>query len=320
MAILQYDLSEFCDVQHLPSPANSDAPFPSLSPDQKVMAWLFRLAMKNRSQEASLSLTESISELLEVPAGCKDDWHTISNICGHSVEDFISAGAPLPLTCAEIDHFRRNHRDMNCITGRDFLVGKSNLPSPLSELYGIYLHRARIDTESALFVAQATGSTRIARIMGDLLAIGGFANGHECISYLTATYSVPAAFDTSDLIDAANYEASRRLAMSIDHPAHLLKLSPDEISILANDIVENFAMAATDFLEKANLLSEARQDVARLPSAKQFITAIVERDLPVHQSWVGRICAAYSRIFPNWLCGVPEIEAIISQRRGILKQ
>lgn len=322
MATVQSSLFETFGVSRLPRPANTDEPLPSLSPDQKIMAWLFRSTVKTHSADPQKDYVaaDGFYDLMDRPPSSRDDWHTVTNLCGHPVDDFIAAGAALPLTCAEIDHFRRNHRETDCLAGRDFMAAKSELPSPLAELYGLYRHRARLDTEAALFVAQATGSTRIARIMGDLLAVGGFANGHECVSYLTMTYSVPAAFDTSDLIDAANHEASRRLAMSIDHPAHLLKLSPDEISILASEIVGNSVLSGPDFLEKANLLAEARQDVARLPVSKQFITAIVEHDLPVHQIWVARICAAYGRIFESWVSGIPEIDAIMDRQFDIQQQ
>ena len=232
------------------------------------------------------------------------------------MEDFAANGSGLPLTSAEIDHFRRNHREMDTLVSRDFLTAKTDLPSPLSELYGLYHHRSRLDTEAALFVAQATGSTRVARIMADMLAIGGFANGHECISHHAMTYSVPASFDTSELIDRANHEAARRLALPIDHPAHLLKLSPDEIGLLAANILENNIMQPCDFLEKANLLAEARQDVARLPNEKQFVTAIRERDVPANKTWVVRLCAAYARIFESWVAEKPEVQAIIGQQRS----
>ncbi len=36
-------------------------------------------------------------------------------------------------------------------------------------------------------------------------------------------------------------------------------------------------MSAPDFLEKANLLAESRQDVTRLPVDKHFTTAIINR-------------------------------------------
>ena len=227
-------------------------------------------------------------------------------------QGFTAAGASLPLTNAEIDHFRRNHRGTENHISRDFLAARTDLPSPLSELYGLYLHRCRVDAEAALFVAQSTGSTRVARTMADLLAIGSFANGLEHITYLGITYSVPAAFDTSDLIDQANHEASRRLALPIDHPAHLLKLNPDEISVLASRLAEHYVIPAADFLEKANLLTEARQDVTRLAVETHFTTAITEGDLPVKKLWVSRLCAAYTRIFEGWMAGVPEIEAALN--------
>ena len=43
------------------------------------------------------------------------------------------------------------------------------------------------------------------------------------------------------------------------------------------------------------------------------LTAIVERDLPVRQPWVARLCAAYARIFEGWIAGLPEIEAVLGQ-------
>lgn len=317
MATLQSGLIDTANVYNLPNPANSDDPDPALTSDQKIIAWLFRTKSK---AQGHLSVTDlrladrymgvSPSRLGETT----DDWHIVTNLCGHPIEDFLDAGIGLPLTAAEIDHFRRNHRGMDSFVSRDFLASKTDLPSPLAELYGLYRHRARLDSEATLFVAQATGSTRVARTMGDLLSIGGFANGHECISYLTMTYSVPASLDSSDLIDRANHEAARRLSLPIDHPAHLLKLSPDEIGLLAANIVERNVLSPTDFLEKANLLAEARQDVARLPVRKQFATAVGERDLPVTQPWVARICAAYARIFESWVAGLPEIDAALGQK------
>jgi len=293
-----------------PLPANTDEPLPALTSDQRIIAWLFRATSKRKMSQ----VLETGQRYIPARAGHSlDDWQTVANICGHQPDDFAAAGVGLPLSGAEIDHFRRNHREADYRVGRDFLASRTELPSPLAELYGLYRHRVRLDTEAALFIAQATGSTRVARIMADLLAIGSFANGHECVSYLTTTYAVPAAFDTSDLIDRANHEAARRLALPVDHPAHLLKLSPDEISVLATNIVERNAISTPDFLEKANLLAEARQDVNRLPTDKQFVTAIEEGDLPINQLWVTRICAAYVRIFEGWLTGLPEIDAIVRQ-------
>ncbi len=311
MATVRTSPHGILNVGRLPQPANTDTPSSSSGSDHRIIAWLFRSsAKKARTTPVSDPFPAyAKSRLTET----QDDWQTVANLCGHLAEDFSAAGVGLPLTGAEIDHFRRNHREADYRVGRDFLAARSELPSPLAELFGVYRHRVRLDTEAAFFVAQATGSTRVARIMADLLAIGGFANGHECVSHLTMTYAVPAAFDTSDLIDRANHEAARRLAMPIDHPAHLLKLSPDEISVLATNIAERHVMTPSEFLEKANLLAEARQDVNRLSREKQFTTAIEEGDLPLNMLWVTRICAAYVRIFDGWLTSLPEIEAIVHQ-------
>lgn len=291
-------------MNFVPQPANSDDPhaLPWVQ-NQKILEWLNRLAQPGLSLDALTRPLDRENKISIDPANkdhLVDDWQTITHLSGHGVSDFVNAKAPLPLTAAEIDHFRRNHRGTESHVNRDFLTANTDLASPLAELFGLYLYRARVDAEAALFVAQATGSTRVARVMADLLAIGAFANSLEYISYLSVTYSVPAAFDTSDLIDHANQEAARRLALSADHPAHLLKLTPDEIGVLASNIAEKHTLSATDFLEKANLLAEARQDVTRLPVEQHFLTAINERDLPVQESWVTRIGAAYSRVFENW--------------------
>lgn len=299
-------------MNQLPKPANSDEPNLDWGPNRKIIEWLSRMAQPGLSFESLIQPLNRQQKVSTSSAGSplSDDWQTVTAICGHAVNDFLAAGAALPLTSAEVDHFRRNHRGTENHISRDFLAAQTDLPSPLSELYGLYLHRARVDAEATLFVAQSTGSTRVARVMADLLAIGGFANGLEFISYLGLTYSVPVAFDTSDLIDRANHEAARRLALPASHPAHLLKMTPDEISILASHIAEQHALSAPDFLEKANLLAEARQDVTRLPVERHFSTAIIERDLPIQQLWVARLAAAYTRILESWVAGLSEIEAI----------
>jgi hypothetical protein len=291
--------------------SNDDPGAIAWSRNQKILEWLNRLTQPALAFD---TLGETFDRQDKVPVGpggplMSDDWLAVASICGHDVRDFIAAGASLPLTMAEVEHFRRNHRNTENHVNRDFLTARTDLPSPLAELYGLYMHRARIDAEAVLFMAQATGSTRVARIMADLLAIGSFANGLEYIHYLGLTYSVPAAFDTSDIIDCVNHEAARRLALPGSHPAHLLKLTPDELSMLAANMAEKNVLKAADFLEKSNLLSEARQDVTRLPTSQQFATSIIERDLPLDQAWVTRICAAYARIFENWVASVPEVVA-----------
>lgn len=300
----------------MPRAANNDEPIITTTwgQNQKVLAWLSRMSQAGLSFEAlgkPLDYQDKTSVGQSAATHLPDDWQMISAICGYTNSDFISAGTNLPLTSAEIDHFRRNHRGTESHVSRDFMTAKSDLPSPLAELYGLYLHRARVDSEATLFIAQATGSTRVARVMADLLSIGGFANGLEFISHMGLTYSVPAAFDTSDLIDRANHEAARRLAMPVSHPAHLLKLTHDEIGVLASNIAEKHTLSATAFLEKANLLAEARQDVTRLPTSQHFTTAIIEQDLPTSQGWTLRLCAAYARIFETWVAGLPEVDAVL---------
>lgn len=315
MAIIQSNLHPCSFPSSLPEPANNDDPAkPQATSDQRILSWLFRFSPRKKHNpptnkellsQAMEPFERSRRFLTERARKPVDDWQTVAQIMGVNVEDLVHAGVELPLSAAEIDHFRRNHREMDRSIGRDFLVARSELPSPVAELYGLYRHRARLDTEATLFVAQATGSVRTARIMADMLAIGAFAGGHEYLAHLTATYSVTAAFDTSDLIDRTADEALRRLALPIGNPSHLLKLSPDELSVLANNIVERNALAPGAFLEKANLLSEARQDVHRLPASKHLVTAIEEGDLPSTKTWVLRLCAAYARLIGAWVENIP---------------
>ncbi len=281
----------------------------------RLLEWLARLTQQGFSLE---TLNEHLDprEKTDVTLGGKtshiDDWMAVGHICGHSAQCLIDADVPLPLTAAEIDFFRRNHRGTENHISRDFLAAQTDLPSPLAEFYGLYRHRARIDAEAALFLAQSTGSTRVARIMADLLAIGAFANAFEGISHMGCTYSVSAAFDTSADIDRANLEAARRLALPSDHPSHLLKATPDELGVIATSIAGVNAANPATFLDKAQLLSVSRQDVNRLPENKHFATAIAERDLPVQTPWVARLAAAYGRIFPQWVAELPEVQAVLA--------
>jgi len=313
-------------LDHLPEPANSDAAMPAITADQKIISWLFRMTARTGNTPApkqdrpreSNPFAKSSRFLIARACRPTDDWQTVTSLIGHSAQDFLDAGLDLPLSAAEIDYFRRNHRETDRLVGRDFLAYRDEIPSPVAELYGLYRHRARLDTEATLFVAQGTGSTRTARVMADLLSIGAFASGHEVIAHLTTTYSVPAAFDTSDLIDRTCDEAERRLALPIDNPSHLLKMTPDEISVLANNIVERHVMDAFSFLEKANILAEARQDVEKIPTSKQFTTAFTQRDLPHDKAWVGRLYEAYSNIFPKWHPRPPQNEsARVSGRSSV---
>jgi len=295
--------------------ANNDTlPHESSSRSMRLLEWLTKVTQPGFSLDSLTRPSDLQAKTAATPIGelpHLDDWHAIAHICGHSLQDFIAAGTALPLTAAEIDYFRRNHRGTENHVSRDFLTAQSDLPSPLAELYGLYRHRARIDVEAALWIAQSTGSTRVARVMGDLLAIGAFANGLECVNYLGVTYSVSSAFDTALEIDRANLEAARRLALPADHPSHLLKLTPDEVGVLAASIAEKSTMTSAAFLEKSNLLAEARQDVNRLAVEQHFATAIVERDLPLQKAWGARLASAYGHVFPRWVAELPEIQAIV---------
>lgn len=280
----------------------------------RLLEWLSRLTQPGFSLDLLTQPYNQLDKSSATPIGehpQTGDWHVVAHICGHTPQDFIDAGGSLPLSAAEIDYFRRNHRGTENHISRDFLTAQTDLPSPLAELYGLYRHRGLIDAEAALFLAQSCGSVRVARIMSDLLAIGSFANGLEYVSYLGITYSVPAAFDTSAEIDRANMEAARRLALPADHPSHLLKLTPDELGVLAASIAERNALHADDFLDKSRLLAEARQDVNRLPVNQHFAMAVAEHDLPMDTPWMVRLAEAYTRLLPSWVVGLPEIQAVI---------
>jgi len=275
-----------------------------------LLEWLTRLRHPGFSCDPLPILSKCVSAIDKGPRA--DDWNAVTNICGYTLEDFFDAGAPLPLYAAEIDYIRRNHRGAEHHLSRDFRTAQTGLPSPLAELYGLYRQRASIDAEAALWVAQSTNSVRVASLMADMLAIGAFANGLEYVNDVGVSYSIPCAFDSSAEIDCANREAIRRLALPVDHPSHLLKLKPDELGVLAASIAERNALSPGDFLEKANLLSEARQDVTRLPARIHFSTVIVDRDLPMQTPWVARLVNAYARIFPEWIMGLPEVQALLA--------
>lgn len=286
-------------VMHpLPKPANTDTPASLWGHDHRLLTWLTRMA---RGQMGSTTPT-TVEAQGRLPFPPQDhDWQSVADICGYGLREYLAAGTDLPLRATEIEHFRRNHRGTENHVNRDFLTARNDLPSPLSELYGLYLHRIRLDAEAALFVAQATGSTRIAETMADLLAIGAFANAMDYVSHVSMTYSIAAAFDTSDILDRANHEAKRRLALPSGHPAHLLAMTPDDIAALAVNIANNNALTAADFLDKANLLAEARQDVNRLPVHQHFLTAYGEGDIPNEEAWGARLHQAYTRLFGRWL-------------------
>lgn len=235
------------------------------------------------------------------------DWLIVTSLSGHSRDEFMSAGTNLPLTAAEVAHFRRNHRDTDLGLARKFRKPNAELPESVQSLYLLYQERAYTDVEAALFIAQSSGSTRVARLMADLQAIGSFCNAHHVVHYNVQSYSVATAFDTSELIDVSNHEAASRLVMPVNHPAHLLKFSPEDIAALASLIVEKHMLSPTEFADKALMLAEARQDVNRFASPLRFRVAVLEEDLPSSKGWVRRIGLAYSRLFASWVADIPQL-------------
>lgn len=284
----------------MPEPANHDLSMVFSEP--KLLSWILRMSSKKRAAgakaDAAAGLMQELGTLGQLTP--EDDWQVIHSLCGYSMTHFAEAGVGIPLKAAEVEYFRRNHREMDMGLSRDFVSAKSNLPKPLCELYTLYRFRALMDAEASFFVCQATGSVRVAQTMADLQAIGGFAHGHEAIAYVSQTFSVATAFDTSEIIDLVNAECLRRMQLPIEDAEHLLKLTPDEMSVCAAGIVEAHLLTATEFLEKANLLAEARQDVNRLEASRQFATAVAENDIPLHKNWATRLMVAYSRIFHHW--------------------
>ncbi|MDD4616170.1 MAG: hypothetical protein PHW76_03520 [Alphaproteobacteria bacterium] len=287
------------------SPASARSPV--------LLEWVTKLAHPGLSLHHLTALPCAEHSIATDREPRASDWNAVAYVCGYAADSFSEAGGVLPLASAEIDYFRRNHRGTENHISRDFLTAQTDLPSPLAELYGLYRHRARIDAEAALWVAQSTTSFRVASVMADLLAIGAFANGLEYISYMGVTYSVPCAFDSSAEIDHANREAQRRLTLPPDHPSHLLKLRPDELGVLASSIAKENALTPAEFLEKANLLSEARQDVTRLPMDVHFATAIVERDIPLQFRWTVRLVNAFARRLPHWVMGIQEVQNLLNR-------
>ncbi|MEJ0063588.1 MAG: hypothetical protein WDO70_10450 [Alphaproteobacteria bacterium] len=270
-----------------------------LFPHDRLMALVQRLAKSQIDlQHIRSILPDEQAEGSRNNLATGDDWDAIKGVCGYGRDDFDGAGAPLPLTAAEIHHFCRNHRECDMSLGDQFAVMDGTLPESLEALYSVYSGQARVDAESTLFLAQASGVTRVARMMADLFALGGFNHADKSVFCEGRVYAVAAAFDTATVIDAANHEAAKRLALSADHPDHLLRLSPDDIGLLAAELVTRHRCNAEAFLKKANLLAEARQDVNRFSSKERLAKAIHEGDLPTDLAWVDRLLAAVRRIIP----------------------
>lgn len=244
------------------------------------------------------AVRQAVDARLDIADG--DDWRAVQSICGYRGEDFTAAGATLPLTAAAIQHFCRNHRECDMSLGGQFEALGNAMPEPLAILYSVYLSQTRLDAEGALFLAQASGSTRVAGIIADLLTIGAFNHGAASVHCEGRIFAVSAAFDTAAIIDATNREAEERLALPAGHNDHLLRLTPDAIGLLAMHLAAQHRLSAEALLEKSNRLAEARQDVNRLAPADRFITAVFENDLPAGESWVARILDAMRRIIPAW--------------------
>ena len=125
------------------SPANNDnnhAAPADWGQSDKLLEWLSRFSRTGLSfagLNQILDQSEKATVVSPQGSALADDWQTVANLSGHSISDFASAGASLPLTAAEIDHFRRNHRGTESHISRDFLSARSDLPSPLSEIYGL---------------------------------------------------------------------------------------------------------------------------------------------------------------------------------------
>ena len=146
--------------------------------------------------------------------------------------------------------------------------------------------------------------------MADMLAVGSFALADRAAQDLANVYAISAAFDTALLIDQANHEAACRLLLPIEHDDHLLKLAPDDIAALADQLLQRSLLPLDEFLEKAALLAEARADVNRYDAEKQFAEAMAQGDLPMDELWVQRICAGYARLLFPLVANLPELAVL----------
>ena len=241
------------------------------------------------------------------------DWEAIQAISGYGQSEFALAQSSLPLTAATIQHFCRNHRDCDASLAGQFEALNGDVPEALAVFYSIYHTQTRLDAEAALFLAQSSGTTRVARAMADLLTIGGFQNGDKSINCQGRIYAVAAAFDTAAVIDAANQEALARRTLAADDSEHLLQLSPDSVGLLAARLAETYRLAPLAFFRKANLLAEARQDVNRFTPHERFAVALYEGDLPISEAWVARLIAAMRAIVPGLVGNLPSRISDVTQ-------
>lgn len=286
-----------------------------MPPTEPRRDWLLKVVQRLTGQRldlASPAVQTAAAQALDARLAIEvtGDWEAIQAICGYGQNEFalaLSGGqAGLPLTAAAIQHFCRNHRDCDASLPGQFEALGCEVPAALAVFYSIYHTQTRFDAEAALFLAQSSGTTRVARTMADLLTIGGFQLGDKSINCEGRVYAVAAAFDTAAVIDAANQEALARLTLPADDPEHLLQLSPDAIGLLAARLAESTRMAPIAFFRKANLLAEARQDVNRFPAHERFAVALYEGDLPISESWVVRLIAAMRTVVPGLVGNLPQ--------------
>lgn len=291
----------------------------NVPPTEPRRDWLLKVVQRLTGQRldlASPAAQTAAAQALDARLAIEvtGDWDAIQAICGYGQSEFalaqsmLQSGAQssLPLTAAAIQHFCRNHRDCDVSLPGQFEALGCEVPAALAVFYSIYHTQTRFDAEAALFLAQSSGTTRVARTMADLLTIGGFQLGDKSINCEGRVYAVAAAFDTAAVIDAANQEALARLTLPADDPEHLLQLSPDSIGLLAARLAETYRLAPIAFFRKANLLAEARQDVNRFPAHERFAVALYEGDLPISEPWVARLIAAMRTVVPGLVGNLPQ--------------
>jgi hypothetical protein len=202
------------------------------------------------------------------------------------------------MTATEIKHYSHAHNAALSDIESAFLPSKFELPEILAHFYIRYLTQARRDCEAALFIAQATHSTRLPRLMADALAVGAFEGaGVDPLRFEANDYALSAVFDTSCFIDAALMLADKKLNQPIGDAEHLLRMNIMDISRMAADIVQQNQLMPFAFLLKAKRLFTARADTCRFPPLARFATAVMEGDLDLNDAWVARIASAYERQF-----------------------
>ena len=103
------------------------APVSARSP--RLLEWLTRLTQQGFSLDTLTHPLNLKDKTSATPAGETpplDDWQAVGHICGIAPQDLVRSGAPLPLTAAEIDYFRRNHRGTETHISRDFLTAQTD--------------------------------------------------------------------------------------------------------------------------------------------------------------------------------------------------